>query len=112
MFWERFYDLCQKNNTTPNAICSKLNLSTATATHWKNGSIPKIDTLMKIAEILNTTVAYLMGNSDSVSAPLVEKDEIIFNRNGEVIRKKFTKEQMDYLEKFIHTISGEDSPDF
>ena len=39
MFWEIFKKLCDMNNTTPNGVCAKLGMSTAAATHWKNGSI-------------------------------------------------------------------------
>ncbi len=61
MFWETFYNLCLMNGTTPNAVCAKLGLSTATATHWKNGSIPKGDALLKIADYFNVPIDYLLG---------------------------------------------------
>lgn len=66
MFWNRFFYLCTTNNTTPNAVCAKLGLSTATATHWKNGSIPKGDALLKIADYFNVSIDYLLGRDDSL----------------------------------------------
>ena len=50
MFWDTFYDLCKKNNTTPNAVCASVGLSTATSTHWKNGVIPNLKTVSMLAE--------------------------------------------------------------
>lgn len=62
MFWETFKKLCELNNTTPNGVCAKLGLSTAAATHWKNGSLPRMETLMKLAEYFNVSVGALFGN--------------------------------------------------
>ena len=50
MFWENFYALCKLNGTTPNAVCKELNMSTATATHWKNGATPRWNVIKMIAD--------------------------------------------------------------
>lgn len=63
MFWDNFYNLCELKNTTPNAVCKELNLSTATATHWKNGTMPKGDVLFNIANLLDCSVDYLLGRT-------------------------------------------------
>lgn len=65
MFWDIFYALCMENGTTPNAVCKKLNLSNATATHWKNGTMPKGDVLSSIADCFNCSVDYLLGRTDN-----------------------------------------------
>ncbi len=64
MFWDIFYALCVEKGTTPNAVCKKLNLSNATATHWKNGTMPKGDVLSSIADYLDCSVDYLLGRTD------------------------------------------------
>lgn len=64
MFWDNFYHLCELRNTTPNAVCKELNLSTATATHWKNGTMPKGDVLFNLANLLDCSVDYLLGRVD------------------------------------------------
>lgn len=38
----------------------------------------------------------------------IENDVIIYSRDGKTVKKKFTKEQMDYLHKFIDSISDDD----
>lgn len=63
-FWERFYDLCLKHNTKPNAVCNTLGYSTATATHWKNGTIPKGEVLIKLADFFDCSVDFLLGRSE------------------------------------------------
>lgn len=63
MFWENFLELCKQNGTSPNGVCAKLGLSTATSTHWKNGSIPKGDALLKIADYFSVSVDFLLGRT-------------------------------------------------
>ena len=61
MFWDTFFDECNKKGTTPNAVCKAIGLSNATATGWKNGTQPKADILVKIAEYLDVSVDHLLG---------------------------------------------------
>lgn len=63
MFWDIFYNLCILNGTKPNAVCKELNLSNATATHWKNGTMPKGDILIKVADYFGCSVDYLLGRT-------------------------------------------------
>lgn len=60
MFWNRFFDECNKKGTSPNAVCKEIGLSNATATGWKNGTLPKADVLVKIAKHLGVSVDYLL----------------------------------------------------
>ena len=46
---------------SPNAVCAELGLSTATATYWKKGTIPKIDALIKLSDYFNVSIDYLIG---------------------------------------------------
>ena len=64
-FWSRFYELCIKNNKKPNNVCNTLGFSTATATHWKNGTVPKADVLIIIADYFDCSVDYLLGRTDT-----------------------------------------------
>lgn len=68
IFWDRFFSLCLENGTKPNPVCKELGFSTATPTHWKNGSVPNADVLIKIAEYFNVSVDYLLGKSDKKQA--------------------------------------------
>lgn len=69
MFWENFYEACKNNNTTPNAVCSALGLSNATATGWKKrGVSPSGEILSRIADYLNCSTDYLLGRTDMPNA--------------------------------------------
>lgn len=73
MFWDTFFDECNKKGTTPNAVCKAIGLSNATATGWKNGTQPKADILVKIAEYLDVSVDYLLGHEKTPLEPLALK---------------------------------------
>lgn len=71
MFYKIFLQLCAENNKKPNNVTKDLGLSTATATDWKKGSVPRDVTLTKIAEYFGVSVDYLLGKEKSSS----EEDE-------------------------------------
>lgn len=64
-FWERLYEMCSKKGCKPNTVAKSIGLSTATATKWKNGSIPNGEALIKIADYLDCSVDYLLGRTDN-----------------------------------------------
>lgn len=74
MFWKRFQKLCAVQKVTPNAICKKLEFSSATATHWKKGTIPNGEALSRLADYFECSTDYLLGRSDD-PAPLSQKKE-------------------------------------
>ena len=67
MFWNRFEGLCKENKCKPNNVMQALGLSAATATKWKNGSIPNGDALQKVADYFNVSTDYLLGRTDNPS---------------------------------------------
>lgn len=88
MFWNNFVNLCNNKGKSPNGVCAELGYSTAIATKWKNGSIPRDTTLKKIASYFNVTVDYLLGKTDDPSPSNKESDsperdpELIELENG------------------------------
>ena len=64
MFWNVFYNLCIQRETSPNAVCKEIGLSNSTATYWKNGTIPKGDVLVQIANFFDVSTDYLLGRTD------------------------------------------------
>lgn len=98
MFWDRLYHLCTKNNFKPNTVAKAIGLSTATATKWKNGSVPNGDALSKIADYLDCSVDYLLGRTDTpqvvnLPEPLISTLLSEYGKNSdEFISDDFIKE--------------------
>ena len=101
MFYDIFLDLCNKKNVKPNNVTKAIGLSTATATHWKNGVIPNDITLKKLADYFGVSVEYLKGETDekvpadsfsTLFNQLSESErEIICKAMEEIIKSRTTR---------------------
>lgn len=80
MFWNIFYSECKRNGTSPNAVCKAIGLSNAAATGWKNGTLPKADILVKIADHLNCTVDFLLGRESHIHTQTESEWDIILEQ--------------------------------
>lgn len=110
-FWERFYLLCKVNGTSPNGVCKDLGFSNAIATHWKNGKMPKGDTLKKIAEYFNVTADYLLTGEAEKETPLVRKDEERWKAIRDKVSALSEEDQdklLDKLPKLIDLLTDQD----
>ena len=60
---EKIYYLRTKNSMTLEELGNKVGVGKSTVRKWENGMIAnmKRDKILKVAEALNTTPAYLMG---------------------------------------------------
>lgn len=77
MFWDRFSALCVESGKSPNAVAKELGIPSGSITAWKNGSIPRSATLIKIASHFNVAVSELAGESEQKENPAPESAELI-----------------------------------
>jgi len=64
MFYERLKKICAEKEVSVTAMCDELGLSSGNLSKWKNGSTPGAKIIRKIAEYLNISVDYLLGNTE------------------------------------------------
>jgi len=64
MFWTIFSQLCDNINKKPNPVAAELKISSGTVTLWKNGSIPRSEYLIKLADYFGVSIDYLLGRSE------------------------------------------------
>jgi transcriptional regulator with XRE-family HTH domain len=57
LFYETLKEICEKKKTTPSAVCVALGMSKSSATKWKNGSSPNLDTVVAVAKHLGVSPA-------------------------------------------------------
>jgi len=74
MFWDNYERLCTQKGTSPSAVCRKIGLSNATATHWRQGALPKADAIIAISKELNCSVDALLGVSKEPSIVILDDD--------------------------------------
>ena len=68
---EKIYYLRTKNSMTLEELGNKVGVGKSTVRKWENGMIAnmKRDKILKVAEALNTTPAYLMGWDEAKEEP-------------------------------------------
>lgn len=57
-------DLCALNRTNITQLAKDLGLSTSMPTKWKNGSVPKSDTVQKIADHFGVSTDMLLAKNE------------------------------------------------
>lgn len=78
MFYDNVYKLCYEHRIKMTALARKLNLSPSAPKRWENGSMPKPDTIKKIAEYFGVTTDYLLyGDSAEDRKPGTVEAETI-----------------------------------
>lgn len=64
MFYNNVKDLCALNRTNITQLAKDLGLSTSMPTKWKNGSVPKSDTVQKIADHFGVSTDMLLAKNE------------------------------------------------
>ena len=64
MFWEKYTELCEKNNIRPRKLAAELGMSPAGVTRWVHGSVPNRETLEQIAAKFGVTTDYLISDEE------------------------------------------------
>lgn len=78
MFYDRFLDLCKRKNLKPTAVIEELGFSSGNMSRWKNGKVPRGDSLKRVAEYFNVSTDYLLGNDTSTVKDPATDDQIKF----------------------------------
>ena len=102
-FSERLKELRKQAGLTQVDVAEKLGISQPAYASWERGvKKPTQENLVKIAQILNVSVDYLVGNSEKKSDEL-DNIELLFrmNSNGLTEEEKeiFKKELIEFMEE-------------
>lgn len=60
MFYDRFIELCKERNVSPSAVMVAIGLNKSNATFWKKGSMPKGETIQKLANYFGVSAQALL----------------------------------------------------
>lgn len=64
IFWERFTEACEKTNQKPTGVCRKLGLSSGNPPAWKQGRVPNMEIMQKLANYFEVPVSYFLGETE------------------------------------------------
>ena len=95
-FSERLKTLRKQVQLTQVDVAEKLGISQPAYASWERGiKKPTQENLVKIAQILNVSVDYLVGNAD-YTVDKLDNSELLFRMNSKGI---FKKELIEFMEK-------------
>ena len=102
-FSERLKELRKQAHLTQVELASKLGIVQSSYADWERGKKkPTQDNLVKIAQILNVSVDYLVGNSEEKNDEL-DNIELLFRMNSKGLtdseKAVFKKELIDFIEE-------------
>lgn len=103
-FSERLKELRKQAHLTQVELASKLGIVQSSYADWERGKKkPTQDNLVKIAQILNVSVDYLVGNSKEKSDEL-DNIEMLFRMNSKGLTDEekavFKKELIEFMEEW------------
>ena len=104
-FSERLKDLRKQAELTQVDVAEKLGISQPAYASWERGvKKPTQDNLVKIAQILNVSIDYLVGNSnEGVKEDKLDNVELLFRMNSKGLteeeKKIFKKELIEFIIK-------------
>ena len=102
-FSERLKELRKQAHMTQVELASKLGIVQSSYADWERGKKkPTQDNLVKIAQVLNVSVDYLVGNSEE-NADELDNIELLFRMNSKGLTKEekavFKKELIEFMEE-------------
>lgn len=102
-FSERLKELRKQAHLTQVELASKLGIVQSSYADWERGKKkPTQDNLVKIAQVLNVSVDYLVGNSEE-KADELDSIELLFRMNSKGLTDEekviFKKELIEFMEE-------------
>lgn len=102
-FSERLKNLRKQAHLTQTDVAEKLGISQQAYASWERGvKKPTQDNLVKISQILNVSIDYLVGNSEEKSDDL-DNIELLFRMNSKGLTDEekavFKKELIEFMEE-------------
>lgn len=82
-FYDVFSRLCREKGEKPSNVVTKIGLSTPNATYWKRGSIPKYETMKKLAEYFSVPVETFLDLSNDERIKIEMSSMLIQEMIGE-----------------------------
>lgn len=101
----------KQNGYTQNDLCKKLGVTQGALSGWETGRYePDTASLIKMANIFDTTIDYLLGRTDSPKAQYSSSDKLNLSSTEEHVVttfRKLTPEDQNYIVKTIDIVSAQ-----
>jgi len=108
VFYDQLEKICKEKGMSITPMVVDLGLSKGNIRNWKNGTLPKFETRLKIAEYLNIPIEKLMTEQELASR---QESSKMINRLIELIVSKTETDDVDFdriAERVLESIEVED----
>ena len=110
-FYDTFLRLCKEKGEKPSAVVSKIGLSTPNATYWKRGSIPKYETIKKIADYFHVSLDFLLKHDRPYTRkePGIELTSFLQDGSYKIFSRTPTQRDRKKLVSLIMALYGDEA---
>ena len=99
IFSERLSSLMRENQFTQKELAEKVAVTESAMSYYLKGTrIPRSDVLKRIAQALNTTTDYLLGNSNESAPKLAASEELQYLQRN---LQKLDSQQLKKAERIL-----------
>ena len=84
-FHENLKRICDERGTTPTALLRSMGVATSKVTMWNNGSLPKEEMMVRLAQELNCSVMDFFADEEDI-AEKNRMDNVLDEDEKEIIR--------------------------
>ena len=83
-FYKNFKNACSLRGRTIKEVCEKIGLGKRSSDNWTD-HVPAVGTVLSLAKELNTTMEYLMGETDDIDAKISTQWEGLTEDEAELL---------------------------
>ena len=100
-FADNLKRICKEKNTNPTALCKELGLSTSKVSAWNNGSLPKQEIMVLLAQKLECSVMdFFADEEDIIPVKPADEDEVDILRVYRSLSRRAKHEFMSMVYEF------------
>lgn len=100
-FFRNFLRFCDRDCVSPSHVVRSIGSNSASVSMWKNGSIPRRETLVRLADYFNVTVDDLLREdtepTPTPAADLTDTEQMVLNLWRKVPEDKRPQVLMEYM---------------
>lgn len=78
-FFEKYMILCEETGKTVNRVAKEIGIPSSNVTNWKQGKMPRHESIEKISAYFGVTTDYLLGYTDKKEKPTLNEGELDLN---------------------------------
>lgn len=103
MFYEQVKTLCDSKRVAITALARQLHLSPSAPNNWREGSLPKAETIMKIAEYFDVSTDFLLYGAEkgkTSTSHVSEGAAVLQHSTGNSVSVSNSRGEVDKLDGF------------